>query len=133
MTKGIEEAMNTNGTPKCIDDSAVSPPKIALRASYPGAEMDNGVESEDSPAASPVPLQPAWSSDNPHTALYEPKQGSGVVVPDLAEAEQAVDVVLTFVDAQGEGWVTNAERTALQHVKLLLVQTGQGLPYHREY
>jgi len=117
--------------PECRGDSAISP-KNAPHVAYPGAEMDNGVESEDSPAASPVPLQPSWSSENHPTILYEPKQGPGIG-PGLVEAENAIDVVLTFVDAQGEGWVTIAERNALQHVKLLLVQTGQGLPYHREY
>lgn len=123
--------MSANGTPESVGDSPVSAQNTS-HASYPGAEMDNGVESEDSPVASPPPLQPSWSSDNPPTGLYEPKQGSGIG-PAVTEAEQAMDVVLTFVDAQGEGWITAAERSALQHVKLLLVQTGQGLPYHREY
>jgi transcriptional regulator with XRE-family HTH domain len=136
MTKGMEEAMNSNAPPECVANSRVSPHNRS-RTSYHGAELDNGVESEDSPeASSPIPLQPSWSqppsSENPPTILYEPKQGPGIG-PDVTDAEQAMDTVLSFVDAQGQGWITAAERNALQHVKLLLLQTGQGLPYQREY
>jgi len=100
------------------------------------AELDNGVESEDSPEATALPLPSSWAqpslSDNAPSVLYEPKQGPGIG-PDVSQAEAAMDTVLAFVDAQDHGWITHEERGALQHIKLLLIQTGQGLPYHREF
>jgi hypothetical protein len=128
MTKGIEEAMHANASQECGGDSAVLP-HSGSRASYHGTEPENGIESEDSPGASPLPLwSQSTSAENRPPVLYEPKQG-----PTVAEAEQAIDTVLSFVDAQGEDWITIAERNSLQHVKLLLFQTSQGLPYHREF
>jgi hypothetical protein len=99
--------------------------------------MDNGVESEDSPDTSSLRLQTSWShhdlpsANNPPSILREPKQGLGI--PTLRAAEDAMDIILAFVYNQDEDFVTDAERNALQHVKNLLFQTGQGLAYHREY
>jgi len=138
MTQGTEEAENSNASPEYGGASAdIASPHIALRVSQAGAEADNGVESEDSPDTSSLRLQTSWShqdlppTDNPPSILREPQQGPGI--PALHDAELAMVTVLAFVDGQDKAFVTDAERNALQHVKNLLFQTGQGLAYNREY
>ena len=45
-----------------------------------------------------------------------------------ADAEDACDVVLRFVDSQPPGYITNGERDALMQIKYTLFQTVNGIP-----
>ena len=138
MTKGTqeeeEESTNTPPEYRGVESTNVTSPHTALGVPR---TADNGVESEDSPDASPLRLPTSWphhelpATANHPSILHEPTQGPGI--PTLHNAETAMDTVLAFVYGPGRGFVTDAERDALQHVKNLFFQTGQGLAYHREY
>jgi hypothetical protein len=138
MTKGTEEAGGIGSSPEFGGASAdIASSNNALRTAHPVGDMDNGVESEDSPDTSSLRLQTSWSphalpsTDNTPSILREPQQDPDI--PTVQAAEIAIDTVLTFVHAQVGDFVTDAERNALQHVKNLLFQTRQGLAYHHEY
>lgn len=47
-------------------------------------------------------------------------------VPDITEAENAVDKIIRYIDAQPEGYISNSEREALTQIKYALFQTGGG-------
>lgn len=51
--------------------------------------------------------------------------------PSIQDAENAIDVLLDFVDQQDDDFVTIPEREVLQNIKYLLFQTSQGLTYVR--
>jgi Tc5 transposase DNA-binding domain len=133
MAKGMDEAETPDASPDNGQPSADNISHNSLRTSRTGAEMDNGVESEDSPETTSLRLQTSWShpTDNPTSILRQPQQGPGI--PTLQNAELAADTLLAFIYAQGEDFITDAERNALQRVKNLLFQTGQSLSYQREY
>jgi len=138
MTKGTQdEEYGSSASPEYRGVSTdVASSHNAPHMPGTGPDMDNGIESEDSPDASPLRL-PSWShhdlsvTANHPSILREPKQGPGI--PTLHDAETAMDTVLAFIYGQDGDFVTGAERNTLQHVRNLLFQTGQGLVYHREY
>lgn len=135
MKKGTDEPPNSNESPAYGGGSTDTFSPNTTRASHGDSELDNGVESEDSAGTSSLRLQTSWhdlpSTNDSPSIIREPKQGLGI--PTLSAAESAMDTVLSFVYGQDDDFVTDAERNALQHVKNLLFQTGQGLAYHREY
>jgi hypothetical protein len=53
-------------------------------------------------------------------------------VPDIIEAEDAVDKVIRYVDAQPHGYITEDEREALAQIKYTLFQTAGGQYQPRE-
>lgn len=138
MTKGTQdEEYGSSASPEFRRVSTdVAPSHNAPHVPGTGPDMDNGIESEDSPDASPLRL-PSWShhdlsvTANQPSILRESKQGLGI--PTLHDAEIAMDTVLAFIYGQDDDFVTSAERDVLQHVRTLLFQTSRGLVYHREY
>ncbi|KDQ25986.1 hypothetical protein PLEOSDRAFT_1106869 [Pleurotus ostreatus PC15] len=51
--------------------------------------------------------------------------------PTLADAEEAIDTLITFLETAGKGIVNPDERDALTQVKCALFQAGSGVPYDR--
>jgi hypothetical protein len=78
------------------------------------------------------------SADGPYTGMavydnmppvYRPDVQE---VPDINEAENAVDKVIRFIEAQPAGFITASEKDALTQIKYALFQTGGGTHYPKE-
>lgn len=61
--------------------------------------------------------------------------GPGVSAPHLnptiAEAEEAINILITFLDTNGRGIIKGDERQKLADIKSALFQAASGLPYDR--
>ncbi|KAF9242582.1 hypothetical protein BU15DRAFT_72698 [Melanogaster broomeanus] len=83
----------------------------------------------------------ALSSHEDTTATYTdpvvvyqppPPITSGNTIPDIAEAEDAINKVISFVDSQSPTLLTPGERDALTQIKYALFQAASGVPFVRE-
>ena len=52
-------------------------------------------------------------------------------MPTLADAEDAINTLITFLDSAGHGILQDHERQALNTVKCALFQAGSGVPFDR--
>lgn len=77
----------------------------------------------DAPATYPAPV-----------VVYQiaPITSSGDTIPDISEAEEAINKVIHFVDSQSPSILTPDERDMLAHIKNALFQAASGVPYVRE-
>lgn len=77
----------------------------------------------DAPATYPAPV-----------VVYQiaPITSSGDTIPDISEAEEAINKVIHFVDTQSPSILTPDERDVLAHIKNALFQAASGVPYVRE-
>ncbi|KAI6145699.1 hypothetical protein EDD17DRAFT_131848 [Pisolithus thermaeus] len=77
----------------------------------------------DAPATYPAPV-----------VVYQiaPITSSGDTIPDISEAEEAINKVIHFVDSQSPSILTPDERDVLTHIKNALFQAASGVPYVRE-
>lgn len=77
----------------------------------------------DAPATYPAPV-----------VVYQiaPITSSGDTIPDISEAEEAINKVIHFVDSQSPSILTPDERDVLAHIKNALFQAASGVPYVRE-
>ncbi|KIK91886.1 hypothetical protein PAXRUDRAFT_74013, partial [Paxillus rubicundulus Ve08.2h10] len=57
---------------------------------------------------------------------------SGDTIPDIAEAEDAINKVILFVDSQSRALISPEERVALTQIKYALFQAASGVPFVRE-
>ena len=58
--------------------------------------------------------------------------GPGVSAPPtIAEAEQAINLLITFIDTDGRGIIKEDERQKLADIKSALIQAAHGIPYER--
>ena len=58
--------------------------------------------------------------------------GPGVSAPPtIAEAEQAINLLITFIDTDGRGIIKEDERQKLADIKSALFQAANGIPYER--
>lgn len=66
--------------------------------------------------------------------VYQPAPPitSGNTIPDLAEAEDAINKVILFVDSQSPTMLTPEERDTLAQIKYMLFQAASGVPFVRE-
>lgn len=66
--------------------------------------------------------------------VYQPAPPitSGSTIPDIAEAEEAINKVILFVDSQSPALLTPDERDALTQIKFALFQAASGVPFVRE-
>ena len=51
--------------------------------------------------------------------------------PTLADAEEAINTVITYLDTTGLGLIENSERLVLNTIKCALFQAGSGIPFDR--
>ncbi|KIK24504.1 hypothetical protein PISMIDRAFT_98394 [Pisolithus microcarpus 441] len=77
----------------------------------------------DAPTTYPAPV-----------VVYQiaPITSSGDTIPDISEAEEAINKVIHFVDTQSPSILTPDERDVLAHIKNALFQAASGVPYVRE-
>jgi hypothetical protein len=66
--------------------------------------------------------------------VYQPAPPitSGSTHPDVAEAEDAINKVILFVDSQSPALLTTTERNTLTQIKFALFQAASGVPFVRE-
>lgn len=66
--------------------------------------------------------------------VYQPPPltTSGDTIPDITEAEDAINKVILFVDSQTPSILTQEERDALTQIKYALFQAASGVPFVRE-
>ena len=66
--------------------------------------------------------------------VYQPAPPitSGNTIPDISEAEDAINKVIMFVDSQSPALLTPDERDALAQIKYALFQAASGVPFVRE-
>ena len=66
--------------------------------------------------------------------VYQPAPSitSGNTIPDLAEAEDAINKVIMFVDSQSPAMLSPEERDTLAQIKYALFQAASGVPFVRE-
>jgi hypothetical protein len=58
--------------------------------------------------------------------------GPGVSAPPtIAEAEEAINLLITFLDTDGRGIIKEDERQKLADIKCALFQVANGIPYER--
>lgn len=57
---------------------------------------------------------------------------AGNTIPDIAEAEDAINKVILFVDSQAGAILTPEERHALTQIKYALFQAASGVPFVRD-
>ncbi|KIN92907.1 hypothetical protein M404DRAFT_172329 [Pisolithus tinctorius Marx 270] len=77
----------------------------------------------DAPTTYPAPV-----------VVYQiaPITSSGSTIPDITEAEEAINKVIHFVDSQSPGILNQDERDMLTQIKNALFQAASGVPYVRE-
>jgi hypothetical protein len=51
--------------------------------------------------------------------------------PTLADAEEAINTLITFLDSSGQGIIQDDERLVLNTIKCALFQAGSGIPFDR--
>ena len=51
--------------------------------------------------------------------------------PTLADAEEAINTVITYLDTTGMGLIDHSERLVLNTIKCALFQAGSGIPFDR--
>jgi hypothetical protein len=49
----------------------------------------------------------------------------------LADAEEAINTLITFLDSSGQGIIEDGERQTLHTIKCALFQAGSGIPFDR--
>lgn len=81
-----------------------------------------------------VPLSAHGDATVTYTNLYQPAPPitSGNTIPDIAEAEDALNKVIMFVDSQSPTLLTPEERDTLSQIKFALFQAASGVPFVRE-
>ncbi|KAH7921909.1 CenpB-DNA-bind-domain-containing protein [Leucogyrophana mollusca] len=92
----------------------------------------NGAEPEG--PQNPPPSHEGPSIQYPDAVVvYQtaPPITAGSAIPDIAEAEDAINKVIMFVDSQAN-LLTSSEREALTQIKYALFQAASGVPYTRE-
>lgn len=72
--------------------------------------------------------------DSTPLEVYQPLPPlTSVLIPTFAEAEDALNKVIMFIDSQPSGSIiTTTERGHLHQIKTALFQAGSGVPYNRE-
>lgn len=67
-----------------------------------------------------------------YNAYGQTLRGPGVSAPPtIAEAEQAINLLITFVDTDGRGIIKEDERQKLADIKIALFQAANEIPYER--
>lgn len=66
---------------------------------------------------------------NEGLVMYQPIPPPSNGPPTLADAEEAINKVITFVDTTGHGLLTDEERQNLHQIKTILFQAGSGVPF----
>jgi len=89
------------------------------------------------PPQQEVPLSAHGDATATYTdavVVYQPAPPitSGNTIPDLAEAEDAINKVILFVDSQSPALLTPDERGMLAQIKYALFQAASGVPFVRE-
>lgn len=84
-----------------------------------------------------VPLSAHGDATTAYTdsvVVYQPAPPitSGSTIPDIAEAEDAINKVIMFVDSQSPALLTPEERDMLAQIKFALFQAASGVPFVRE-
>jgi hypothetical protein len=103
---------NNDGSTMHLEHVSISPPQHHVH------EGDHSVMHHDS-------HHDASATYDESVGLYQP-------VPSLAEAEDAINIVITFIDTDGCGLLTDEERRNLDQIKRILFQAGSGVPFDRE-
>lgn len=84
-----------------------------------------------------VPLSAHGDTTTAYTdsvVVYQPAPPitSGSTIPDIAEAEDAINKVILFVDSQSPAILAPDERGMLSQIKFALFQAASGVPFVRE-
>lgn len=61
----------------------------------------------------------------PTPAIPEPR------APNLQDAEDAINTLITFIDSEGQGILEDSERQILTTIKCALFQAASGIPFNR--
>jgi hypothetical protein len=82
-------------------------------------------------------LPPMAPIQHSPTVTYGVRYGSPILQvreespPSFAQAEHALNVVLAFLDTDGQAFCKPDERETLQHLKWAMFQHASGIPYER--
>lgn len=137
-----DEMMDTDVPPPSESDE--TPPDAAIRPSWlhphphpadpapppppPPPHQNVTPPSEPTPTYDPSPQPPALPV---YDVVYEAPPRSAPPPPTLAEAEDAINKVIEFIDTSGHGILQPHERNVLTTIKCALFQAANGIPYDR--
>lgn len=144
-----QEPLSTNDTPISSHPSASQHNVLSQQPFPPQEERHHDPSVDDvqgtlhlsAPQHIPQQQEVPLSAHGDATATYSdpvvvyqsaPPITSGNTIPDIAEAEDAINKVILFVDSQSSPLLTPGERDTLTHIKYALFQAASGVPFVRE-
>ncbi|KAF8840748.1 CenpB-DNA-bind-domain-containing protein [Paxillus ammoniavirescens] len=124
------ESLSSNDTPITSHPSASQHHVLAQQSFPPQEDRHHEVAQQ----AVSLPGHEDTTAYAEPVVVYQPAPPitSGDTIPDIAEAEDAINKVILFVDSQSRVLLTPEERGALTQIKYALFQAASGVPFARE-